>query len=77
MVIPGPRIHASFARISMLLAWISVIEKWISMLESMLAWIWIMDIHASIDLKIHAGHGYPWCSFGSMDLSMDIHTCRT
>jgi len=53
-----------------LVAWT---QAWISMLA--LAWIFIMDIHASIDLKIHAGHGYTWCSVGSMDLSMDIHTC--
>jgi len=54
-------------------AWISVLETWISMLEYMLAWILIMDINVSMALKIHAEHGYPWCSFGSMDSSMDIH----
>jgi len=52
-----------------------VLVAWTQAWISMLAWILIMDIHASIDLKIHAVHGYPWCSFGSMDLSMDIHTC--
>jgi len=52
-----------------------VLVAWTQAWISMLAWILIMDnVHAIIDLKIHAGHGYR-CSFGSMYLSMGIHTC--